>query len=397
MTRRISNLVKDDLLEKMVLIAGPRQCGKTTLAKAVTDQEETAYFNWDIQSHRKPLLGFSLPEQKEYWVFDELHKYTRWRNWLKGVYDEHHENHRILVTGSAKLNIFSRGGDSLQGRYFFHRLHPFTVSEFVNVNEIDPSYWLENIIKQERPLKKEYVDALQELWELSGFPEPLFSSSKIKASRWRNQYAQRLIQEDIRDLYRFQNLDLMALLFDRLPETVGSSLTYKRFAFDLEIASETVKAWINAFEQLYSCFRVPPFGIPKIRTVNKEQKLYLWDWGRISDPGPKLENIIAFHLLRFCHYIEDTLGEVIDLRFFRDVDGHEVDFLLIRKRQPWIAIEVKNSEQPLDRGLKYFLERVKCPYAFQLHLKSSNDYSHPKINGTVIKSYPVEKFLSNLP
>lgn len=396
-TRRIQPLIQEDLLTKMVWVAGPRQAGKTTLARDIVKGETSAYFNWDVAKDRLLLLKNRLPEERRVWVFDEIHKYNRWRNWLKGVYDEHHEEHPILVTGSAKLDVFSRGGDSLQGRYFFYRLHPFTLSEYLGIKLGEPEAWLHDVAKLPIANSKAVEEGVAELLELGGFPEPLFSGSARFSNRWKLGYSQRLIREELNELYKFQNLDLIELLFERLPETVGSSLTLKPFARDLETSYESVRSWVIAFEKLYSCFRVPPFGVPKFRTVNKEQKLYMWDWSRVPSPGGRLENLVALHLLRFTHWCEDVVGEKIELRYFRDVVGREVDFILLRKKEPWIAIEVKSSEQPLDPNLQYFLERVRCPYAFQLQLKSKSEYKHAKINGCDVRSVPLGRFLANLP
>ncbi len=395
--RRIENQIVGDLKEKMVWLAGPRQTGKTTIAKRLCASFKGEYLSWDIASNRRRLKEEKFSNEFDLWVFDEIHKFKRWRNWIKGVYDEHHDSHSILVTGSARLETLSRGGDSLQGRYFLHRLHPFTLSELLGLSRSSPESWLDELPELTTPWTKQMAEATQQLMELGGFPEPLFSASSRKAKRWRMGYASRLVREELRDLYQFQNLDLIETLYERLAETVGAPLSIKPFARDLEVAFETVKSWIVAFEQLYACFRVAPYGPPKIKATKRDHKLYLWDWARVETAGFRLENLVASHLLRFSHWCEDLLGERVELRYFRDVDGHEVDFILLRKRAPWIAIEVKSSEQKLDSNLKYFLERVKCPFAFQLQLKSRDDYGHTDINGCKIRCVPVEKFLAALP
>ena len=170
-----------------------------------------------------------------------------------------------------------------------------------------------------------------------------------------------------------------------------------RLRLDLEVAHQTVAKWIELFERLFVCFRIPPWGPPRIRAVKQEQKMYLWDWPRVDLSGSRLENLVAVHLLRFVHWVEDVYGERLDLRYFKDVDGHEVDFIILRKRAPWIAIEVKSSEQPLDRNLYYLLERARIPYAYQLHLKGTNDFRVAPINGCKIRIMPLERFLQNLP
>jgi predicted AAA+ superfamily ATPase len=238
---------------------------------------------------------------------------------------------------------------------------------------------------------------LQSLLILGGFPEPFLSGSETEAKRWRLSYGSRLIRQDIRDVTQLKDLDRVELLYDRLPETVGSVLSLNSLREDLEVGFQSVRNWVHVFEQMYSVFRIAPFGPSRIKAVKKEQKLYLWDWSRIADPGARLENAVAFHLLRLCHWAEDVHGERVELRFFRSVVGHEVDFVLLRSGKPWMAVEVKIGERPLSSGMNYFLQRVKTPFAFQLHLEGITDARVPDINGCRVRRMPVADFFSNLP
>ena len=392
--RSIIDIIKKDLKKKMVLLAGPRQCGKTTVAKELLKLYKSSYYNFDVEADRKTIRSGKVNESSELWVFDELHKFKSWRNYLKGLYDLHATSHKILVTGSAKLDVYSRGGDSLQGRYYFHRLHPFTLRELL---EKPPLGNLDLIPKLPYTHSKDSKKILTDLLELGGFPEPFFSGSLKEANRWRMTYGSRLIREDIRDLEMIHDLDRMEVLFEHLPKTVGSLLSINSLREDLEVSFETARNWINIFEKNYVCFRVPPFGAPKIRAVKKESKLYFWDWGYIEDKSKRLENLIAMHLLRLTHWCSDVEGEKIELRYYRDTRGHEVDFILLRKNKPWIAIEVKHTAQDLDRNLKYLLERVKVPYAFQIHLEGDEDYRVKSINEAYVRILPAGKFLANLP
>ena len=231
---------------------------------------------------------------------------------------------------------------------------------------------------------------------LGGFPEPLFSGSEQESARWRLSYGARLIREEVRTLERVLDLDKMELLLDRLPETVGSVLSINSLREDMEVAFETIKNWISIFEKLYAVFRVPPYGAPRIKAVKKEQKLYFWDWAKVEDESHRFENLVALHLLRFIHWQADVMGEKWDLRYFRDTVGHEVDFILLRKGKPWAAIEVKTSEQDLDSNLKYLLERVRFPHAFQISLKGEKDWAPKPINGCSIRILPATRFLTNL-
>ncbi len=393
-TRRVESVIKKDLEKKMVLLAGPRQCGKTTLAERLLKETKGSYYNWDIDGHRKLIKYNELDLKAKLWVFDEIHKYKSWRNWLKGTFDLHKNKHKILVSGSAKLDIYSRGGDSLQGRYFFHRLHPFTISEILNldVNEINkiPELEQETNFKQAKNI-------LQDLLEFGGFPEPFCSGSKQESLRWHLTYSTRLIREDIRDLERVFDLDKMETLYEHLPFTVGSILSINSLREDLEVNFRTVKNWIDIFEKNYVCFKVLPLGAKKIKAVKKESKLYFWDWSFVEKRSARFENLIATHLLRLCHWITDVYGEKSELRYYRDIRGREVDFIVLKNNQPWLAVEVKESEQDIDSNLNYLLNKVKIPYAFQVHLDGEKFKRLPDINGSKVHIIPAHIFLVNLP
>jgi len=393
--RRITSKIETDL-RKMVLLAGPRQCGKTTIAKSLVEKYQGVFYNWDDDLDRKLITNSKLDFDKKLWAFDELHKYRQWRNWLKGKYDKFGDQKKILVTGSAKLDVYRRGGDSMQGRYFLHHLHPFTYSELLGL-DIDCDF--NNI-----PLMEQHCidqEAIKSLMTLGGFPEPLLGGSELEAKRWRNSYGTRLVREDVRDLENIILLDKIESLYHHLPLTVASPLSINSLREDLEVSFESVRDWIKIFENIYACFRLSPLGgtkiLKNIRAIKKEQKLYFWDWAMVEDEAARFENLLAFHLLRFSHWLEDIYGEQTDLRYFKDTRRHEVDFVLLKQGKPWIAVEAKLSEQSLDPNLAYLLERVKIPYAFQVHLKGSDNYRVEDINGCKVFIMPATKFLSNLP
>ena len=396
-TRRVSEQIRRDLLKKMVILAGPRQCGKTTLSNDLLKTYPGSYMSWDDPTTRLKIQKGDLNLDSELWVFDELHKYRRWRNFLKGLYDLQHEKHKIFVTGSAKLEAFSRGGDSLQGRYYSHRLHPFTFSEI----EGYPLVEIDQVPNLPHLPKSSSEAILHDLITLGGFPEPFLSGSLKEANRWKLAYGARLIHEEVSSLEDIKNLDRLELLFDRLTDVAGSIVSINSLREDLEVAFETVKNWMTVFENFYSIFRVAPYGPPKIKSVKKEQKLYFWDWSRTSQEGARFENLIALHLLRWTHWMEDIEGEKIELRYFRNRDGHEVDFVILKKKKPWMAIEVKLSDSEVSPSLKYFLERETVPYAFQVflkdHPKNSKERRWPDIRGCQVRSVSAARFLANLP
>ena len=349
--RRLEPLILQDLEEKMVFVAGPRQCGKTMLSKHILAKMPGAYYNWDNDVDRKKILNNQADESAAFWIFDELHKFRRWRNWLKGLFDVHKDGHAILVTGSAKLDVYRRGGDSLQGRYYFFRLHPFTLSEYLNLPMRD-SYF--DVPDMTVTSPEHAQEALAHLLTRSGFPEPLFSNSDRKAARWRLAYSARLVREDIQSVEGIRDLDKLELLFDRLEACVGSVLSINSLREDLEVSFPTVKNWIGVLERFYACYRVAPFGGARIKAVKKEQKLYLWDYARVENEAARFENLIASHLLRLVHWLEDVEGQKVELRYFRNIRGQEVDFVLLRKGKPWMAVEVKLDDRPLNRKSSVF-------------------------------------------
>ncbi len=393
--RQISSQIAKDLEKKMVLLAGPRQCGKTTLAKAILKTTTGHYYNWDIIEDKYLIKNSELDRNANLWIFDEIHKYKPWRNWLKGLYDQHHEKHQILVTGSAKLDVYRRGGDSLQGRYYFHRLHPFTLSEYLGNQFVEDSKQIINL--DDFHLRSGAQTALEDLLHYSGFPEPLFSGSATEYKRWQLTYNQRLVREDISDLERVYELDKIELLLEHLPRTVGSPLSINSLREDLEVNHQTVSNWLEIFERTYASFRIAPFGAPKLKAVKKERKLYLWDWARVEDMGLRLENLIALHLLRLVHYMSDCKGIKTELRFFRDERKREVDFIMLKDNKPWFAVESKLSAQSLDPNIKYLAERIKIPCAFQIHLNGTSDKQLADINGCKTYILPAAKFLATLP
>lgn len=400
MNRHLKSFILDDLSLKMVLISGPRQCGKTTFARELFKESETQYLNWDLPIDRKVLLASELDPKKKVWILDEIHKNRRWRNWLKGLYDGHGHTtvsprHKILVTGSARLEFYSRGGDSLQGRYFGHRLHPFTLSEVVAVPVPD---WEElPHVSRRHESPSGLQEGLEALQKFSGFPEPFLGASERQAARWRMGYGTLLIREDIRDLEQVQDLARLELLYDRLPTTVGSTLSINNLREDIEVAHVTLAKWVLILEKVYSVFRISPFGPARIKAVKKEPKLYFWDWARVKDEGSRFENLVAVHLLRLTHWIEDTEGKKAELRYFRTVHGVEVDFVVLLEGKPWIAVEVKLDDRPLDSNLKFFLERVKVPYAFQICLKGNKDFAPSSINDCKVRVMPARDFLIGIP
>ncbi|MEY4065131.1 MAG: hypothetical protein RIR26_1339 [Pseudomonadota bacterium] len=365
--RYLTSWIEDDLTKKLVFLGGPRQVGKTTLAKNILAQrqlsEESCYRNWDVLNDRKEILREQLPAESPLIVLDEVHKFVRWRSLVKGFFDKFSPQRTLLITGSARLDYFRKGGDSLQGRYHYYRLHPLSYAEL-------------------QSLYPEFCD-VEALLKFGGFPEPFFSRSERDWRRWQLERQARIVQDDLRDLERVQETSKVELLMDALPSRVGSPLSIKSLQEDLQSAHATISRWLDILENLYFCFRISPFGSPKIRAVKKEQKLYLWDWSLIEEPGARFENFVASHLLKYCHFIQDTQGHKMELRYLRDTDKREVDFVVVQNKKPLFAVEAKLSDAALSPHIKYFSERTSIPAYFQTHLGTAS-FGDPKTQGQVI-------------
>lgn len=377
MDRYIKNNVINDLNQKMVFVGGARQVGKTTLAKGILEMDATnaemsrqRYFNWDDDQDKDILLGKKLPFKPGLVVLDEIHKYKKWRQLLKGLFDKRKGELQILVTGSARLDYYRRGGDSLQGRYHYYRMHPLSLKELGSRKTSD----------------------LEALLTYSGFPEPFFAQSETESRRWSLEYRTRVIRDDLRDLEKINEISLIEKMVQRLPELVGSPLSLNALRGDLQVSHQTVSRWIEILERLYVLFRIYPFGGPRIRAVKKEAKHYHFDWTQVKDMGLRFENLVACHLLKWCHFIEDTEGFKMELRYFRDTDKREVDFIVMKEGVPVWFIECKSSEQKLSPHLRYLHLKYPDVPAVQVCMGGESDLK----TNEGIRICPAAVFLNEL-
>jgi predicted AAA+ superfamily ATPase len=355
MNRYLTSAIQADLSEKMVFIGGPRQVGKTTLALGLLEngsENHPAYLNWDDVASRKALLQGVLPGGQPLVILDEIHKYKGWRNLVKGFYDMNKSTKQFLVTGSAKLDHYRRGGDSLQGRYHYHRLHPLSLHEL----STSPS-----------------SSDLELLLRFGGFPEPFLKANMRHWKRWQRERQTRVIRDDLTSLEHVKEVAQLELLADVLPDRVGSVLSINNLRQDLSVAFETADRWIGILENLYFCFRIKPYGLPKLRAAKKEQKLYMWDWSVCSEPDARFENLVASNLLKYCHQQEDQEGDTMVLNFIRDSVGREIDFVVVRNGTPLFGVECKTGEGKLSKHISYFAQRSPIPTFFQVHM-GERDY-----------------------
>lgn len=365
-SRYLEKHIQQDISEKMVFIGGPRQVGKTTLAKKFINGPER-YLNWDFDKDRRLILRDQINTEGGLIVFDEIHKYKKWRGLVKGYFDKFFPDINFIVTGSARLDHFRKGGDSLVGRYHYWRLHPLTLCEMAkNPNGKD----------------------LEQLLKFGGFPEPLIKQSSASHGRWQMQRVSRVVQQDLRDLETVKDLSLVELLVSALPERVGSQLSIKSLQEDLQVSPNTVDRWIQLLEQVYYCYRIFPYGPAKLRTVKKTPKLYLWDWSEAQSSGAVFENLVAGHLLKFCHYQEDCFGLKTELRYFKDVvTGQEIDFVVLQKGKPIFTVECKSGDRQMSPHFLRNSKKISSPKIFQVHT-GTKDYGHES-SGRVL---PFTKF-----
>ena len=362
---------------KMAFVAGPRQVGKTTLVRSLLpDQASNAgYFNWDIESHRRAILH--APER--FWegaparagqlpriALDEIHKYPRWKRFLKGLFDASRGTVEILVTGSGRLDVYQKGGDSLFGRYGLYRLHPFTLGEVLDSHRaavLAPADFWRALAE---PPPASAVAQLDLLERFTGFPEPLFAQSELRLQRWRKSHRDLILQEDLHDLTRIRDIGLIDSLVALLPERVGSPLSLNALREDLGVAFGTVQTWLAALERLYYLFEIRPYAGRLARALRREGKVYLYDFTRIEEPGPRFENLVALALRKLCDAWTDFGHGDFALHYVRDKEKHEVDFLITESGKPHALIETKLGDSAVAPSLHYFHERLRPAHSIQV-------------------------------
>ena len=373
MQRYLVKSVRSDLQKKMVFVGGPRQVGKTTLALDILqgDESHPAYLNWDYLEDKRDIMQGRLPSSQKLIVLDEIHKYKEWRNLLKGLYDKHKSTISFLVTGSARLDYYHKGGDSLQGRYHYHRLHPFSLYE---INKSPTQTDLETLL------------------HFGGFPEPFLSQSDIEWKRWQRERVSRVVKEDLVSMEQVREISQLEILSILLQEKVGSLLSINSLREDLSASHEAVDRWVKIFENLYYCFLIKPFGAKKIKALKKDRKLFMWDWSLCKTDGARFENLVASNLLKYCHHIEDTLGDEMELCYLRDKMKREVDFVVLKNREPIFAVECKSGDTNVSKHIGYFADRTEIPVFYQVH-QGKKDYEIKDLRTRVL---PFRTFAAEL-
>jgi len=370
--RYLEDPIKKDLGEKIVILSGPRQVGKTTLSRQLVPSY--AYLNYDSSSDRRMIRKAEWPRDAQIVIFDELHKMKNWKSWIKGIYDTEGIPPGILITGSARLEASRKAGDSLAGRFFSYRLHPLTVKEICAMLGETPE------------------EALDSLVRFGGFPEPYLKKSELSAKRWRRTHIDTIIRQDLLDLERIREIKSVEILIDLLRERVGSSTSFSSLAEDLQVSIPTVKHWLQVLENLYVVFAVRPYHRNIARSILKEPKFYFYDAGAVEgDLGAKLENVVASALLRELHWLEDTTGSKVSLHYLRDKEKREVDFLALIDNRPSLMVEVKAGEDSFSKSLLRFQGFLKGTEAVQVVYGLRRKKSTP-----LMKMLPIAEFLGEL-
>jgi len=347
MRRYLEEGIKKDFKDKIVILSGPRQVGKTTLSRQLVSSH--AYLNYDSTADRKIIKKEEWPRDVELVILDELHKMKNWKSWIKGIYDTEGIPPALLVTGSARLETYRKGGDSLAGRYFSYRLHPLSVKEICSFLNESPKNALDNLTK------------------FGGFPEPYLNNDEAFAKRWRRTHIDTIIREDLLDLEKIRDIKSIEILIDLLRARVGSPTSYSSLANDLQVSIHTVKHWLQILENLCVVFPVRPYHRNIARSLLKEAKYYLYDSGAVDgDLSAKLENVVALALLRELHLLEDSTGSKVSLHYLRDREKNEVDFLTIIDGKPALMVEVKVSDDNFSKSLYRFHNFLKDAKSVQI-------------------------------
>lgn len=363
---------KLDQYKNMIFMAGPRQAGKTTFAKELSrDFANTIYFNWDILDNKKELINnpyfFQEINRKDSTtpliIFDEIHKYADWKNYLKGVSDKFSKEYKFIISGSGRLDVFQKGGDSLAGRYLLFHLWPFTLAELAN-NRIPFQDFFKNPL-QLKPSKKNYRTIWNKLKKFSGFPEPYCKADNSFYNLWSNTYHKQLLQEDIRNVFQIKQTDNLEILYALLSEKVGNPLSLNNLAQTLQVSYDSIRNWLQLFERFFLTFRISPWKKNIDRALVKDRKLYLLNYPLIKNEGILFENMVAVELWRaVSNWNHLGLGK-FDLNFIRNKEKEEVDFVLSNNNQPWLLVECKLTDQNISKALLKFQKRLKIP-AIQL-------------------------------
>jgi len=398
-------LNKEFLHNRMSFICGPRQIGKTTTVREFLRKigQEKNYHNWDSigvkRKFAKNKLFFTenLPpksKEKSWVVFDEIHKYPKWKNLLKGFFDEFKDEIQFAVTGSARLDLFRKSGDSLLGRYFLYKMFPLCPKDLIKKKYDYSLQWDPTQDLNEIPTaNKEFSGITSELISMSGFPEPFLKGSKDFYQRWQENYLSLLIHEDIRDLTNIAHIKKLETLVFLLPDRIGAPLSLNSLTHLLECSYGSVKTWLEAFEKVFLLFCISPYTSKISRSILKEKKYYFWDWGLLENKGQRFENFVAVQLLRAVTSWNEWGKGKYELFYARTKEKQEVDFVITKNKKPAFLVEAKLSDTEPNNGFKNIRAKLSNPPAFQVVHKDG----HYKRTSSGIITIGIDRFLQLLP
>lgn len=401
LTRIYENIIEQHLLRRrqMLFLVGARQVGKTTLGHACAKfTDQLYYLNWDDVDVKQLILRGTkaiaehcqldrLHAKKPIIIFDEIHKYTEWKNFLKGFFDTYGEKAHIIVTGSSRLDVYQKGGDSLMGRYIPYRIHPLSVSELLNA-QLGAS-----LVQETKPVPE---GMLQKLLDFGGFPEPFVAEDPDFMRQWHTLRQQQVLYEDIHEISQIRDVANLRLYAQMLALQVGQELNYSNMAKKLAVSHESIRSWTNVLNEFYYCFTIQPWHKNVARSLIKQPKVYLWDWSAVDDTGARYENLVASHLLKAVHWYNDKGLAHIELNYIRTKDQEEVDFLVVKDGQPWFLVEVKASlSVSLSKSLVKYHNELGTEHAFQVGF-DSNYIAKDIFTLNEPTIVPVENLLSQL-
>ncbi|MFV1976929.1 MAG: ATP-binding protein [Candidatus Scalindua sp.] len=405
LTRYLEEHIKEICFDssKMAFVSGPRQCGKTTMAKDMLKLRKWGgYHNWDELKFRKqwtkdPSQVVLKPRDGKIplIILDEIHKAKSWKRNLKGLFDTLEDHCDIIVTGSSRLNVYRKTGDSLMGRYYHFRLHPFSLAELNSSTCSLPDSLVDAIFNRDIKIKKTHEETLKLLEKFGPFPEPFLSSSPKKLNLWQSGRIEKIVREDLRDLTRLPELSQVEMLISLLPEKVGSLFSVQSLREDLEVAHTTVTRWLNYLKELYYFFEVKPYSKSLSNTLKKEGKIYLWDWSEVEEKSHRFENLVAGHLQKYCHAMTDTGEDRLTLRYVRNKQKKEIDFLILKKNKPWLPVEVKLNDYTLSTSWATFIKHLPCNRGIQV-VRKPNIFKIEKIHDKEILIISANEFLAYL-
>ncbi len=389
--------------KRIVLMAGARRVGKTTLAEMIAEgYANQAYLNWEIPEDRARLIrnpGFfeeaeRTDESAPLVVFDEINRHRGWRRYLKGAYDRIAGDYQFLVVGSSRMDQPQRRGDSLAGRYYLLHLWPFTQAELGGMSRRAEEF-LGNPLQVSMERHAELAELWRTLSEQSGFPEPFLSGRKTSYRRWSSAYTGQLIREDIRDMTGIKAVAELETLYQLLPAQVGQLLAVPALAQGLQVAYNTIRSWLLALQRFFMVVSLAPWsrGIP--RAIREGQKIYLWDAPRVTEPAARFENRVALELSRAVAGWNELGYGRFSLNFVRTKDQQEVDFIITDDGKPVLLVDARAQDPQPSAALIKFQNALRVPAV--LLVQTAEGYRRLSNEDQVILVAPACQYLAGLP